>query len=270
MGYEYRAGSRNNQALLLEAASKTWQDVAEGRAPALEALSKLCSAVDADAAALTRYDPKHTLAGKVTAFDRRPEGAFVPKLKKSFALAVLGSYAGKARKGTVWTSSAVEDLQPELREFQIRRDFRELIVIPLEGLRLGNDYLELHFHYELSTSRLVALETLAPELSQSWSYRNLGSFFERSLSKRRFSEEPGGPVLSSDNPAGLSRTEYRVCLLLSIGQSNESITTNMSISSATLRTHLRNIYQKVGVENKPELIYQLLSRGNSAAERMLA
>lgn len=65
--------------------------------------------------------------------------------------------------------------------------------------------------------------------------------------------------LSHRNPAKLSRSEYRVCLLLSRGLSLKAVRQELGISNSTLRTHLRNIYAKSGVSSLAELTYHLLT-----------
>ena len=44
------------------------------------------------------------------------------------------------------------------------------------------------------------------------------------------------------------------------GYSMPSIAERLGISSGTVRTHMRNVYQKAGVTNKQELIHRLDTR----------
>ena len=69
----------------------------------------------------------------------------------------------------------------------------------------------------------------------------------------------GSPILSADNPARLSRSEYRVCLLLRHGQSPDQMLAELGIKESTLRTHLSNLYAKTGARNLAELTFQLVS-----------
>lgn len=75
---------------------------------------------------------------------------------------------------------------------------------------------------------------------------------------------PGGTdrglksILSAENPARLSRAEYRVCLKLSRGRTLESVQFELGVTRATVRTHLRNIYAKTNTTSQPELISRLL------------
>ena len=66
-------------------------------------------------------------------------------------------------------------------------------------------------------------------------------------------------LLGFENPARLSRAEYRICMLLQQGLANPAVMEQLNITQATLKTHLRHIYEKAGVENKAELIFRLLT-----------
>ncbi len=61
------------------------------------------------------------------------------------------------------------------------------------------------------------------------------------------------------NPAGLSRAEFRVCLLLSRGLSVKAVSEELGLSDNTVRSHLRTIYSKTETASLPELIYLIMS-----------
>lgn len=50
--------------------------------------------------------------------------------------------------------------------------------------------------------------------------------------------------------AGLTRRETEVCSLLLSGASNREIEGRLAIAPDTLKTHLRNIYRKIGVRDR--------------------
>lgn len=79
------------------------------------------------------------------------------------------------------------------------------------------------------------------------------------------------PILSADNPARLSRAEYRVCLLLSYGKTVEKARQQLDVTMVTLRKHLKNIYAKIGTTCLDERLYRHLTLGadvsNSAKVR---
>ena len=84
-------------------------------------------------------------------------------------------------------------------------------------------------------------------------------------------EDKSQSILSHENPARLSRAEFRLCLMFSRGYSNEAAQDELAISESTLRTHLRHIYQKTGVGSHSELLYRLLTVPViNAAEKRIA
>ena len=56
----------------------------------------------------------------------------------------------------------------------------------------------------------------------------------------------------------LSRREREVSVLISRGSTNEEIGENLNISEPTVKTHLRNIYSKIGVHDRAQLVSRIL------------
>lgn len=65
------------------------------------------------------------------------------------------------------------------------------------------------------------------------------------------------PLLGLSNPARLSRTEFRLCLLLSQGLHADRVADAMGIAPATLRAHLRRIFVKTGAASLSDLAERL-------------
>src|SRR6476659_9036762 len=59
--------------------------------------------------------------------------------------------------------------------------------------------------------------------------------------------------------AGLTETEHRIAALIAKGQANRQIARAMFITENTVQTHLRHIFQKLGVRSRTELTAQLLA-----------
>lgn len=76
--------------------------------------------------------------------------------------------------------------------------------------------------------------------------------------------ESGVPVLDSV-PAervralGLSAREAEMAVMIARGLANKEIAAELSISPATVRTHIYNLYQKVGARSRVELLNKLRS-----------
>ncbi len=76
---------------------------------------------------------------------------------------------------------------------------------------------------------------------------------------------PADDLLGPANPAGLTRAEFRVCLLLKRGLRPAAVRAELGISQASLRTHLRNIYAKTDSAGQVDLIIRLLTQDRGAA-----
>lgn len=68
----------------------------------------------------------------------------------------------------------------------------------------------------------------------------------------------------------LTKREKEITLLLLQGLTNRETAATLSISENTLKTHIRNIYRKVGVTQKRELLSLAIDRTNKADEEELS
>ena len=74
----------------------------------------------------------------------------------------------------------------------------------------------------------------------------------------RVPSTPRSPLLDTANPARLSRTEFRICLLLSQGLNLSSVGDELEVSPATLKAHIRRILLKTGARSFAELLARLI------------
>ena len=58
---------------------------------------------------------------------------------------------------------------------------------------------------------------------------------------------------------GLTETERRVAALVAQGHTNREVAAAMFVTENTVQTHVRHIFQKLGVRSRTELAVQLLS-----------
>jgi len=70
-------------------------------------------------------------------------------------------------------------------------------------------------------------------------------------------------VAMSSSPAGLTETENRIAALVAQGQTNREVAKAMFVTENTVQTHVRHIFQKLGVRSRTELAARLLSTGGS-------
>ena len=65
-------------------------------------------------------------------------------------------------------------------------------------------------------------------------------------------QNPQVPELLRISP--LTQREWQVLGLIYSGYSNEQISTELQVAPTTIKTHIRNLYQKIGVNNRTESI----------------
>lgn len=247
-----------------------WCGGLHGSMSLARALESLSHGVGAKAAAISRHFHRTEEAPRTVAIYA---GSFEVPLTKPYCHHVLGYQFGRARSGTVWFLEEMLDDPAwapsyDLDEWLSAGEPREIAVIPLASTTQHMDYIEFHFDQPFSRSGQHAFEALVPTIERSWKGRKPGLVAQatadgRALLARR-PEAPGPTnwttsILGMDNPAGLSRAEFRVCLLLSRGLSVKAVSQDLNLSENTVRSHLRTIYGKTETSSLPELIYLIMS-----------
>ena len=71
------------------------------------------------------------------------------------------------------------------------------------------------------------------------------------------------PILASENAAGLTRAEWKVCFQVSQGLTAKAAADEIGVTVNTVRTHLRNIYVKTNLRS----YYHLARRLGSPVEQ---
>lgn len=61
---------------------------------------------------------------------------------------------------------------------------------------------------------------------------------------------------------GLTKREVGITLLISQGKQYKYIADDLFISLDTVKSHVKNIFRKVQVNDKTELVYKLLQESN--------
>ncbi|MDD2443835.1 MAG: response regulator transcription factor [Desulfotomaculaceae bacterium] len=86
------------------------------------------------------------------------------------------------------------------------------------------------------------------------------SFIHPSMTTKMFTEFSRLTSLSrqNNNPMGLTKREYDVLRLVANGDSNRSIADKLYISEKTVKNHLTNIFQKLGVEDRTQAAIQAM------------
>ncbi|SNT59199.1 two component transcriptional regulator, LuxR family [Streptosporangium subroseum] len=71
--------------------------------------------------------------------------------------------------------------------------------------------------------------------------------------------DPGRP--EGDLPDGLTRRETEVLRLIARGDSNAEISAGLFISEATVKTHINNLFAKIGVRDRAQAVTYAYRRG---------
>ena len=103
----------------------------------------------------------------------------------------------------------------------------------------------------------VLLASLASMLSSIWSERGGEGTAVRPKPATVAGTIPRARILSDENPLGLTRSEYRICLLIRDGYRAQDFALVQSVAESTVRSHLRSIYQKVEVTGQMALLHRL-------------
>ncbi|MDI7251739.1 MAG: response regulator transcription factor, partial [Actinomycetota bacterium] len=82
----------------------------------------------------------------------------------------------------------------------------------------------------------------------------------------RTDQLPGTPqeteeVAEEGEQPELTEREYEVLRLVAKGYSNKAVARELSISLSTVKTHLRHIFGKLGVEDRAQLIIKAIKEG---------
>jgi len=144
--------------------------------------------------------------------------------------------------------------------------FLDIAMPEINGMRLSSLLLDLqpslyvvfvtgYDHYAVQAFDLNALDYLMKPVSAQRMLKTLDKARERQehlLPPQKGKAEEGIP--SHDH---LTEQETKVLLLIAEGLANKEIAYGLNIASETVKTHIKNVYRKLGVNNR----VQALQRG---------
>ncbi len=203
------------------------------------------------------------------------QGKIWPSQPQTQAELVFGDCISNAKPGSIWTLTdmMLSGAAPMSRyQYHKPEGLVEVIVVPLETTASHIDYIELHYSVSPLGPDLDLLAVLTSTLSSGWKNRLPGAISAKSEQPRshRLSEDSGGdyvPILDPQNPAALSRCEFRVCAMMREGMTVKLISETLSVGPATVRSHLSSIFSKTGTSNQVELLH-LLNRNAQAGGKL--
>ncbi|WP_170437574.1 helix-turn-helix transcriptional regulator [Ruegeria arenilitoris] len=229
------------------------------------ALTEVVNAFGADCGTLSRVWLNKGGSRIAARADTRDQTISRP-LFLSFTNDVIGPFASKPKKGVVFSlkdhGKPVNEFSAVVLDWISHRKLHDILFVCLDNQGCEIDFLELHFAKGLEPGWREAIETVAPEISEIYRNRRAGLITE-AISRQSVTTIQravnDAPLMSLENPAGLTRAEWRVCVLISRGLSQQSIGSELEIGPATVRTHLKHIYGKTGMENFHMLARRLVS-----------
>ncbi|MFF7358130.1 MULTISPECIES: response regulator transcription factor [Streptomyces] len=84
---------------------------------------------------------------------------------------------------------------------------------------------------------------------------------QRRLLERLSQPEAGPPVTADAPPDGLTARETEVLLLIAEGFSNQEIARKLHVSTATVKTHINNLFSKTGLKDRAQAVRYAYSKG---------
>jgi DNA-binding CsgD family transcriptional regulator len=181
---------------------------------------------------------------------------------------LLSDMPQRPRAGTIWSlddvsDSDLSDQDSRWQKVSMRYGLAEVVTLALETTPDHLDVVEIFCRTRLSEAHDAVGElvrVVAPILADLWSRRAPGAEFH--VWEGQGANEPGADsrivALSSDNPLGLTRCEFRICERVIRGFSVKRIAADLESSPHTVRSHLRNIFAKTGTDNQRALVVRLL------------
>ncbi|MGR3290328.1 MAG: helix-turn-helix transcriptional regulator, partial [Paracoccaceae bacterium] len=239
-----------------------------------DAISALVGAFKCESAVLVRVAQGAAQPKTIASAVARSQRSFPPRVALPFIQEILHPGFGNTSPGTVWAYSNDDDramwkFSLQLDSLMNSRAVRDIVLIALQTKSMTWDFLELHLATKVSDKDLALMNLLAISLSNSWASRMPGltaKLQNRSrislINSDKNSEDIA--LLDISNPAGLSRSEYRICHMIQDGMVAKSIANELTIRENTVRSHLHSIYSKTQTSGQIGLLHRLMQdRGKS-------
>ena len=243
-----------------------WSGTLNGNGALEAVIEAMAHLVCADVAILSRRIKTQEKIRYVARFDAQA-GKYLTAPPRSVSARVLGEHSFSAKPGSVWKLSEVRETEQRPKSIfnspEAAPDhYGEVVVIALATENGQADFVEFHFAKTPAPHNLDLLQMLSETLSSSWR-RRLPGIITKHLDRDRLravvpasgAEETA--ILDYQNPAALSRCEFRICALLKEGMTVNLIAQSLTVGQATVRSHLSSIFAKTGTSNQVELLHRL-------------
>lgn len=240
----------------------------QGHEPLDETLQAIAEYFGADAACIARREPGSSDCRVVQINDSCTDPRR-PRLSQSFAAGILGESIDHIKPGAALPMSdaaeATNSIPRGLETWLIRRGVADIGIICLGTKNRTCDVLELHFNSGATQIWRNQASEIGTLLAGVFEGRVPGLIQRSLLQEDDFSTED---ILAPENPLGLTPSEWRLCVLIASGLSREGVAKELGVTKNTVRTHLRNVYLKSGIESFHALALKLV--GSASQRRLVA
>ncbi|MET9115363.1 response regulator transcription factor [Streptomyces longwoodensis] len=89
----------------------------------------------------------------------------------------------------------------------------------------------------------------------------LSPSIQRRLLERLSEPAPAPPPAPSEPPDGLTAREAEVLVLIAEGLSNHEIAQKLHVSTATVKTHINNLFAKIGIKDRAQAVRYAYGKG---------
>ena len=270
--FESRASRSEGLSLYVTAASlevlQSWIESLQGRGGLSKAIERICRLSCADLCLLSHFDVGNETPIQYSTYAKSAGKLFSARNCRCLFFEIVGDNLFSAVEGSVWRQSEVVLLPARLERRPLLDGsglpLREVFSIVLSNSKNGVDVLELQYRVAPTQANCAIIELIAASLSRSWKNRLPGIAREQTPRLANEIEGDDGDcvrqqILTHNNPSGLSRTEFRVCLMVRDGMKVSKIADSLGVETGTVRGHLSTIYSKVGVSGQLELLHRLVS-----------
>jgi len=184
---------------------------------------------------------------------------------------VFYAYLLLLRSQEDWTRliGTLEALSPEVWEGSIYARFLFSILM-VTGYNSVNDHTKVTEFLAQAVSDMLSDGLIIDLVSFSWPFQNLieeliGKDFPQYLlqfDESRKQRAVGWKMLhdalgANEQALGLTEREREIALLAAKGLHNNEIAAQLFVSESTVRTHLRSVFQKLGVDRRSKLTEKL-------------
>lgn len=191
--------------------------------------------------ALEQYDDAERILLENNSFAENL-GLILDQTRNNIFLAQLGWQKGNREQALQYLQQALKLANTSGILSSFLRIGKPLIVM-LKALQRENELDELE---NQRTERLIELSTQHRSFSKAIRITLDESIIQDIINR------PDVPELIRISP--LTRREWQVLSLIHSGMSNEQIASQLDVAPTTIKTHIRSLYQKIGVSNRSEAI----------------